>query len=239
VIVSDAGLDTTLRLMPEDAPARAALAVVRDRLSTSAAHVCLYVGLTRTDAELGLGRSNVWVYPDADVEGALRRFEADPGADVPMAYISFPSAKDPSFGTRFPGRSTIEVLTLGPYAWFERWADAPWRRRGDEYEALKTRLRDRLLEVLYREVPQVRGHVDVAEVSTPITTRHFTNYASGEIYGLSHDPARFAERALRPKTPLPGLWLTGQDVCTCGIGGALAGGYLTTSAIARKPLLPR
>jgi len=81
--------------------------------------------------------------------------------------------------------------------------------------------------------------VEVAEVSTPLSTRHFTNYARGEIYGLAHDPARFEARALRPRTPVPGLWLTGQDVCTCGIGGAMAGGYLTASAIAGKPLFPR
>ena len=209
------------------------------RLATSAAHLCLYVGLKHTDADLGLGRSNLWVYPGPDFEGALARFEADPDADIPMAYISFPSAKDPSFGARFPGRATIEVLTLGRYEWFARWRQAPWRRRGADYEAFKARLRDRLLAVLYREVPQVRDKVDVAELSTPLSTRHFTNYARGEIYGLAHDPARFAERALAPRTGIAGLWLTGQDVCTCGIGGAMAGGYLTASAIARRPLLPR
>lgn len=239
IVISDAGLATSLRLLPEGAPGRAPLDRALGGLSVSAAHVCLYVGLQHTDEQLGLGRSNLWVYPGPDFEGALRRFEADPGAEIPLAYISFPSAKDPSFASRFPGRSTIEVLTLGPYRWFERWADVPWRRRGDDYESLKARLRDRLLEVLYREVPGVRGKVDVAEVSTPLSTRHFTNYARGEIYGLAHDPARFAERALAPRTPVPGLWLTGQDVCTCGIGGALAGGYLTASCVAGRPLLPR
>jgi len=239
IVISDAGLATTLRLLPADANGRAALDDTLGRLTTSSAHLCLYVGLKHSDAELSLGRSNLWVYQDADLDAALARFEANPEADLPLAYISFPSAKDPSFAARFPGRSTIEVITLGRYAWFERWAAAPWRRRGADYDALKAQLRDRLLEVLYREVPQVRGKVDVAELSTPLSTRHFTNYARGEIYGLAHDPARFAERRLRPPTPVPGLWLTGQDVCTCGIGGALAGGYLTASAIAGRPLLPR
>ena len=210
----------------------------RSRLGASAAHLCLYVGLKHSDAELGLGRSNLWVYRDADFEGAVARFAGGPDADVPFAYISFPSAKDPSFAARFPGHATIEVITLGRFDWFERWAAAPWRRRGDDYESLKARLRDRLLEVLYREVPQVRGKVDVAELSTPLSTRHFTNYARGEIYGLEHSPARFAERGLGPRTPVPGLYLTGQDACSCGIAGALAGGYLAASAIAGKSLLP-
>lgn len=238
LVISDAGLGTTLGLLPDSAPGREKLDRVRERLSTSTAHVCLYVGLKHTAEELGLGRSNIWVYANADFEGAIRRFESNPDADLPGVYISFPSAKDPSFATRFPGRSTIEVLTFATCARFDRWAIAPWRRRGDEYEAFKARLRDRLADVLYREVPQVRGKVDVAEVSTPLSTRHFTNYASGEIYGFAHDPARFAERALTPRTPVRGLWLTGQDICTCGIGGALAGGYLTASQIGGKPLLP-
>ena len=239
LVISDAGLATTLRLLPAETPGRGALERVLAGQSTSAAHICLYLGLRGSDAELGLPRTNLWVYPGPDFEGALARFAADPGADVPMAYISFPSAKDPSFVSRYAGRATIEVLTLGPYEWFERWAGTAWRRRGDDYEALKARLRDRLLEVLYREVPQARGRVEVAEVSTPLSTRHFANYARGEIYGLAHAPARFEERALKPRTPVPGFWLTGQDVCTCGIGGAMAGGYLTASAIAGKPLFPR
>jgi all-trans-retinol 13,14-reductase len=239
VVISDTGLGTTLRLLPPGTPGRGALDALNGRLTTSAAHLCLYVGLKHTDAELGLGRSNLWVYPDADVERALARFEADPEADVPLAYVSFPSAKDPSFGARFPGHATIEVIVPARYEWFERWAGGAWRRRGREYEALKASLRDRLLDLLHREVPRVRGAVEVAELSTPLSTRHFTNYARGEIYGLAHDPARFRERGLRPKTPVPGLWLTGQDVCTCGIGGAVAGGYLTASAIVGRPLLPR
>lgn len=239
LVVSDAGLTTTLGLMPADAPGRTRLDRARAALSASAAHICLYVGLKHTDAELGLGRANRWVYPGHDFEGALARFEADPDAEIPLAYVSFPSAKDPSFPERFPGRSTIEVLTLGRFDWFAAWKQQPWRRRGADYDAFKASLRDRLLEILYREVPQVRGKVDVAELSTPLSTRHFANYALGEIYGLAHDPARFRERALRPRTPVRGLWLTGQDVCTCGIGGAMAGGYITASAIAGKPLLPR
>jgi all-trans-retinol 13,14-reductase len=239
MVISDAGLATTARLVPSHARGLGRLEALAGRLSPSTAHIGLYVGLQDSDENLGLGRSNLWVYPDADFEGAVTRFARDPGAPIPLAFISFPSAKDPSFATRFPGRATIEVVTLGAYDVFAHWQDGRWHRRGDDYERIKARLRDRLLEVLYREVPQVRGRVDVAEVSTPLSTRHFANYAHGEIYGVAHDPARFLARGLRPKTPVPGLWLTGQDACTCGVGGALAGGYLTASAIAGRPLFPR
>ncbi len=71
-------------------------------------------------------------------------------------------------------------------------------------------------------------------MSTPLSTRHFVNYERGEIYGLAHSPHRFAQRFLRPKTPVRRLWLTGQDIATAGIAGATASGLLTMSAIRRK-----
>jgi all-trans-retinol 13,14-reductase len=151
-------------------------------------------------------------------------------------YISFPSAKDPSFATRFPGRATIEVIVSAPYDWFARWADTRWQHRGAEYEEFKARLADRLLEQLYLQVPQVRGAVAYAELSTPLSTRHFTGYARGEMYGLAHTPERFRMR-LRSETGIRGLFLTGQDLTTVGVVGALFGGALAATAVLRRNVL--
>jgi phytoene dehydrogenase-like protein len=81
--------------------------------------------------------------------------------------------------------------------------------------------------------------VDTFELSTPLTTRHFCNYATGEIYGLDHTPQRFEQRWLKPRTRLPGLYLTGQDVVSCGVAGALMGGVLTASAVLGTNLLAK
>lgn len=239
LVVSDAGVATTMRLLPRDAPGREALDGVLARVKPSAAHLCLYVGLSGAAERLGLPRSNVWCYPSPDLDGDLARFEADPAAPLPLAFVSFPSAKDPAFAERFPGRATVEVVTIAPYAWFERWADAPWRRRGAEYDDLKARFTARLLDILYQVAPSTRGAVDVAELSTPLSTRHFVNVERGEIYGLEHSPQRFQERDLQPRTKVPGLFLTGCDVSTCGLGGALAAGYLTASVIGGRPMFPK
>jgi phytoene dehydrogenase-like protein len=171
------------------------------------------------------------VYPTPDHDANFARFLADPEGPLPGAYISFPSAKDPTFAERYPGRSTIQVIALAKYDWFTRWEDQQWKRRDEGYEAFKQRFTDRLLEVLYTNMPQVRGKVDHAELSTPLSTRHFANYSRGELYGLAHSPARFRQRFLRPKTPVRNLFLTGQDVTVCGVAGAMAGGVLCASAI--------
>ncbi len=240
VVISDTGVATTAtRLLPEGIPCRDELLGILGRVGRSGGHVCLYVGLDAPDAELGLGRSNLWVYPHEDVDRALAEYVADPDAPLPLAFISFPSAKDPTFQDRHPGRATIEVVGFAPFAWFERWKETPWRRRGKDYEAFKERLADRYLEVLHEQVPGIRGHVAYHELSTPLSTRWFCNVEEGEIYGLNHTPARFRERRLQPRTSLPGFWLTGADVCTAGVSGALLGGVLCASAILGKNLMGR
>ena len=90
---------------------------------------------------------------------------------------------------------------------------------------------EQMLEALYKQMPQLRGTVDYAELSTPLSTEWFQLNDRGEIYGLEHDPDRFRQDWLHPITPVKGLYMTGQDVVTCGIGGALMGGVLTTSAM--------
>jgi len=59
----------------------------------------------------------------------------------------------------------------------------------------------------------------------------------GELYGLDHTPGRFGQPILRPQTPLPGLYLTGQDIATAGVVGALIGGVLSASAILMRDLV--
>ena len=46
----------------------------------------------------------------------------------------------------------------------------------------------------YDKVPQVRGHFDYWEVSTPLSMQWFCGWQRGELYGLDHDPARTRAR---------------------------------------------
>jgi all-trans-retinol 13,14-reductase len=54
---------------------------------------------------------------------------------------------------------------------------------------------------------------------------------------LDHPPERFTKEFLKPKTPIKNLFLTGQDIVTVGIGGALMSGVLTASAITKSNLI--
>jgi all-trans-retinol 13,14-reductase len=183
-----------------------------------------------------LNAGNLWVHPSLDFDRNWSVSAADPDAPFPFLFISFPSAKDPSFEGRYPGHQTIEVVTLVPYERFATWADTGWQHRGEEYDRMKEQLTCRLLAELYRHVPEAAGGVVATELSTPLSTRHFANAPQGEIYGLAHTPARFASRDLKPRTPLQHLFLTGQDVAMCGVMGALSGAVTTASVMLRRNL---
>lgn len=231
-VVSDAGASNTFeKLLPEAERIRHSYPQKLKSVKPSASHICLYAGFKGTAKELGLPRTNLWIYPSPAHEDNLARYEADQSQPLPLVYISFPSAKDPDWVNHYPDKSTVEVISLGPYEWFEQWRDTTWNQRGEDYETFKAQLTERLLEVLFQHMPQLRDALDYQELSTPLSTEWFNFYGQGEIYGLDHDPDRFRQRWLHPVTPVKNLYLTGQDVVTAGVGGALMGGVLTTGAM--------
>lgn len=78
------------------------------------------------------------------------------------------------------------------------------------------------------------------EVGTPVTNKYYLNAVGGVAYGLDANLSRFSPLAtveLRPTTPIPGLYMTGQDVLSCGIAGALNGGLLCAAEILGRNLL--
>ena len=231
-VVSSAGVDNTFNhLLEADFVERTGYRRKIGNVKPSFAHLGVYVGLQGTAEELGLPRTNFWIYPSNDYDAAVEAFMENADAPFPVVYISFPSAKDPDYERRHPGTATIEIVAPAPYAWFEQWRDGTWGKRGEDYDAFKAQLGERLMEYVYERLPHLRGRVDYYEVSTPLSTNWFGGYRQGELYGLEHSPERLRQTWLRPKTAIPGLWLTGQDILTCGVTGAMMAGLITTMSM--------
>jgi all-trans-retinol 13,14-reductase len=237
-VISDAGVFNTFgKLLPDAVAQRHRLPELLRQVAPATAHVALYLGLRQSAADLSLPRHNYWLFPpDYDHDRSNAGY-THIDAPLPVAFVSFPSAKDPSWDSRHPDRAVIEVITLAPYAWFSPWAQQPRGARGADYAALKERLAAQLLEQLYRVQPQLRGKIDYQELSTPLSTQHFVGHEHGAIYGLAHTPERFRQRWLRAHTPVRNLYLTGQDICVASITGALMGGVLAASALLGKNML--
>ena len=239
MVISNAGVFNTFnRLLPKEVSDYTGYSQKLNTVKPSMASLCLYIGIKDSAKNLNLPKTNFWIYPNENYEQSIKSFLADANSDIPMVYISFPSAKDPSFEARYPNRSTIEIVAPCPWEWVEQWADKPWGKRGADYDALKEDFSQRLLEKLYQKLPHLRGQIDYYELSTPLSTEFFCWYQKGEIYGLDHDPKRFEQTWLRPKTDIEGLYLTGQDILTCGVVGAMIGGAMTAINIGGVKALP-
>ena len=231
VIVSDAGvMNTFQRLLPDSLVKKAGYEEKLRVVSPSVANISVFVGLQGDAESLNLPNRNIWIYPDEQHDKNVRDFAADQ-SKTPGMFISFPSSRDPEFSRSHPGRSTMMILSFIPFAAFETWNGTNWGKRGDDYEELKSALSDRLLDALYEKLPQLKGKVDYCETGSPLTTQYYCNYQYGETYGLTHDRTRFGQHWLRPKTNIPGLYLTGQDILSCGVLPAAISGILTAGRV--------
>ncbi len=249
IIVSGAGvLNTFQKLVPREITDTACLEAkwILSKLKPSVSYLNLFVGLTETSAELKLPAQNNWVITGPEFDKIYQEwigfedpFEALEKCELPLMFIGFPSAKDPNYDYNNARGSTCVAITLVPYSWFQMWNDLPLGKRGDQYEALKKAFMDKMWEKILQLYPQLEDKQEVAVLGSPVTSNHYLNTEYGEIYGLDHSVERYkadCARKLKPKTEVEGLYLTGQDLISCGVSSAITSGLMTCTAILRRDL---
>lgn len=242
VVISAIGIAQTLRMLPADGaqavPAAAtALRATADAMQPSQCYVALNIGLDASNAELDMHPANLWTHPSNDLVGNWQRYAAAPASTpLPLHFLSQPSAKDPSWPQRRPGRSTIDLCSLTDWRVFEPFAGTGWKRRGAEYEALKARLTEEMLAEVHRHYPQVRGRIVHHELATPLSFNHFLNREHGDFMSFAQTPQRFAQRWMRAHAPVDGLFFSGQDVAAAGVSGTMVGALVACSAVLGRDL---
>jgi len=233
IVISAIGAGATVtRLLPETAYGREWTGALA-RLRPAPAHVCLYMGFKGDIRKAGAGPNNLWFYETwvGEVDGWYVS-SGGPVGESPVLYVSFPSLKDPLHDPGADLRHTGEIVTFVPWETFLPWRDKRWMHRGGDYDGFKRRMRDAMLAQLFRRLPGLEPMLDHAELSTPITTDHFVRAPRGSIYGLESTPERFGCKWLRPRTPIPGLYLAGVDVSGPGVVAGAAGGAFAAVAAA-------
>lgn len=228
-VVSDASAWTTFAelLEPEvAAPYLRRLAQVHP----SPAHVHLMLGY---DEEIQLPRHIIWsmhAYADVGryaIGEADRRYKGERRWRGMAGYILSPSARDPAWRLRRPGQSTVCALAEAPGEWVTRARQDPAFA-----EDLLAGMREGMLEMVLRELPELRGRSPrVCKLSIPVGCN--PRAWQGCSYGIEGSGERFVEHThwLRCHTDIPGLWLTGQDAFAPGFAGAIVGGRACYSAM--------
>jgi phytoene dehydrogenase-like protein/NAD(P)H-flavin reductase len=196
----------------------------REELATfeqGTSFVTLYLGLSKSPEKFGIKGENYWIYENYQHTGSTNCVADLIAGKANYGFVSFPSMKN-----RQAHAHTAEVcVCINPDSFHD------WSERPGEYYQAKEKITASLLDLLERHFPGFGEIIDYAELSTPVTMQRFTSRPRGEPYGIPGTPARFDLKALKPKTSIKNLYLSGSDVCSLGIVGALQGGAAAAACV--------
>jgi phytoene dehydrogenase-like protein len=229
-IVSAAGLDTTFnRLVPSQWADEE-----RSRLSTAKRGVSatiVYLGLNDDPRNHGFGDGNYWVFDRFDQSYEPETTSWPPA--IGSTTISFASTRNPE-----ADKHVGQIVT---FSWYDDWsdhADSPWKRRGDDYEKMKSEYTEHVLDWLEDYLPPVRHLIDHVELSTPVTVQSMAGHTAGQIYGRECNPQRVKDD-WTISTSVKNLYLTGTDLVLPGVNSALMIGVMTAAKLLHPMALLR
>ncbi len=228
VVISNIGARETLNnLLPKGFGPEDWISEIQ-ALPASIAHFDLFLGFEGDVEEAGATRSNHWVYPTADIDAI---WAEAPEGNPPGFFVSFGSQKDPSHVPGPKQKYAGDMVVWADWSSVVQWADLPSGGRGPEYKAFKQQIEDKMFALFKAYFPDLAELVVFRELSTPLATAEITGHHEGRFYGLDVTPERVMSNALRAKTPIEGLYLSGQDVVCVGIQGALWGGISAAASV--------
>ncbi len=228
VVISAIGARETLNhLLPAGCGAEDWISDIQ-ALPASIAHFSLFLGFEGDVEEAGATRSNHWFYPTGEVDAV---WSDAPEGNPPGFFISFASLKDPSHDPGPRQKYAGEMVAWTDWSCVSQWADLPSGARGADYKAFKQQVEEKMFALFKANFPDLAELVVFRELSTPLATAAITGHHQGRFYGLDGTPERVLSDALKAKTPIEGLYLSGQDVVSQGIQGALWAGILTAASV--------
>ena len=236
-VVSNAGAIRTYSklLKPEELPLYWRLRA--QGFKASAASFCLFIGAKGHPSDIGLGPENWWIYPTHDIDRLYDPKHQWPTGEMkPSLFVSSPSCKDPSSKMAPEGCFTVDVVTLINSKLFNKWADTQLNKRGEDYDQLKEKLQNQILDTLEEHLPGLKERVSHVEASTPLTNLHYGDYPQGSIYGLEKNIWQIPPLGPPVAGPIKNLFMTGADTLGHGFGGAVAGGFGAASALLHQNL---
>ncbi len=230
-VISDIGArDTIDAFLPENHAHEDWSAEIR-ALPSSIAHYTLFLGFEGDIEAAGATKANHWFYPTGDVDVV---WTDTPNGAPPHMTASFGSLKNPAHDPGPEQKHMGQFLAWADWSTVAQWADRPPGERGDDYTAFKHQVEETLMAQFEQRFPELAKLVVYRELATPLSTVSFTGHHEGGFYGLDVTPERVTSDALRARTPIPGLFLAGQDVASPGIPGALMGGLLAAASVDPK-----
>jgi len=227
-IVSAIGAgETVKRLLGQDIGEQEWAAEIKS-FAPAICHFEMFLGFEGDIAKYGATRSNHWFFESWDMSESIWSSVDDP---IPMMFASFQSLKDETHDPGPSKRHNGEFMVLADWSTIAEFAAGGAKKRPSDWAAFKKNVEAKLMAYYGSKFPGLMPLIVYRELGTPLATASFTGHEKGGFYGVETTPRRMLSDSLSARTPVPGLFLAGQDVMTPGIAGALASGMLCAAAI--------
>lgn len=130
-----------------------------------------------------------------------------------------------------------EGITVMAYMRFDevkKWEDtfntvSEEASRGEEYEAFKKEKAKKLFDCVERQFPGFKSCIKSYTTATPLSARDYIGTDDGSLYGLTKDYRHPLRTIISPRTKIPNLFLTGQNLNLHGVLGVTISSILTCS----------
>lgn len=164
-------------------------------------------------------------------EGRIWDMTEHTESDWPLCYALF-------FAASSKTGEWAESMTVLAYMRFDevqQWAGtfntvAKETDRGEDYETFKKRKAEWLLNCVEEKFPGIRNSIQSYYTATPLSYRDYIGNDDGSMYGIVKDYRNPLKTFISPRTKVPNLYLTGQNLNLHGILGATMSALVTCTA---------
>ncbi len=129
--------------------------------------------------------------------------------------------------------SCMNVMAYMNYAETAQWHDTfntvPKQKseRSQEYQDWKLEKAEKIIDLLETKFPDVRSKIKSYYTSTPLSFRDYIGTEDGSLYGVKKDYKDPLKTYISPKTKVPNLFLTGQNLNMHGMLGVTVSSVVT------------
>ena len=131
------------------------------------------------------------------------------------------------------GHYASKVLLTAPMSFdmVKQWENTTVGKRGEEYEQWKSKMANKLLQLIEEIHPGFNSCIDKIITSSPLTIRDFYAVKDGSISGFSKDCNQIALSQVPVVTKVENLLLTGQNNNLHGFCGVPLTAIMTCEAL--------